>query len=66
MKSLSNPIHYGWPRPNAPDVGGPGGAVSPDALCAVREADATISNEEWEYAPTAGLPGAPPTSGERH
>ena len=68
MKSLSNPVNYGWLRPNDPDAAGPGGAVSPGALSAVREADATMSDEAWEYtptmAPTAGLPRAPPISGE--
>ena len=51
MKSLSNPVNHGQLRPNDPGAAGPCGAVSPAALGAVREADATMSAEDWEYAP---------------
>ena len=68
MKSLSNPVNYGWLRPNNPDAAGPGGAVSPAALGAVREADVTMSAEGWAYAPAVApagwLPQTPPVSAE--
>lgn len=66
MKSLSNPVNYGWLRSNDPDAAGSGGAVGLAALCAVREADATMSAEGWTYAPAVApagwLPHTPPVS----
>ena len=68
MKSSFTAVNHGQLRPNDPGAAGPCGAVSPAALGAVREADATMSAEGWEYAPVVApvgwLPQTPPVSAE--
>ena len=57
MKFSFNPVSNGLLHPNNPGVAELGGTVSPAALGAVREADATMSADDWEYAPVVAPAG---------
>lgn len=52
-------VHYGPAYAEAPEATALGRAICPATLEVVREADASMSAEGWEYAPPAEVAAEP-------
>ena len=51
-----NPLRYGPANAQAPEATALGQVISPATLEVVREADASMSAEDWAYAPPPSPP----------
>lgn len=61
LKSPGTLLHYGLAYTQAPGSIGLGQAIGSATLDMVRESDASMSVEGWEYAPIKDGPDRPPT-----
>lgn len=60
LKPTPNLLRHGPAYAQAMEATALGQVISPATLDVVREADASMSAEGWEYAPTAEVPAGPP------